>query len=193
MGGYPLAMATAAVSSPTARSLNPIDWMSRLRVPLTAIAVGILSLDAIGLAVHWADDTNTAIRDSIARDAEARITAPETVVDGSQLGGGATSGVSTSASSNTGSAIGGLVMGPVAPPVVSPSPATPAPTTNPAPAVPLAQIDAVIPGVAQISLGLGQNSCTTIDLTLLALGGCPAPTGDGPIILNLGGTLFGQK
>lgn len=173
--------------------MNPIDWMSRLRVPLTAIAVGILSLDAIGLAVHWADDTNTAIRDSVARDAEARITAPDAVVSGSQLSGESTSGVSASAGSNTGNTVGGLVMGPVAPPVASPTPAPPAPTTNPAPAVPLAQIDAVIPGVAQISLGLGENSCTTIDLTLLALGGCPAPSGDGPVILNLGGTLFGQK
>ena len=116
------------------------------------------------------------------------------MVDGSQASSSGTSALSGTGTSGgtTGNGTAPLI-GPVAPPVVSPTPTSPTPTPLPGPAVPLAQIDAMIPGVAQISLGLGDNSCTTIDLTLLALGGCPAPSGDGPVILHLGGTLLGEK
>ena len=43
----------------------------------------------------------------------------------------------------------------------------------------------------QASLGLGDGSCTTVNLTVIALGDCPTPTGDGPVILHLGGSLLG--
>jgi hypothetical protein len=42
-------------------------------------------------------------------------------------------------------------------------------------------------------VGVGDGGCTAVDLTVLALGDCPTPTGDGAVVLNLGGSLLGQK
>ena len=68
-----------------------------------------------------------------------------------------------------------------------------APTPTPTPVVPLLQTTVGVPALGvNAQLGLGDGSCTTVDLTLLALGDCPAPDGDGAVILQLGGSLLGN-
>lgn len=173
--------------------------MDRLRVPLAATAALLIAVDFIGLGMHLADtDRNAASGDASARRAQARITAPEAVVDSSSL----TADVAVGQGQSRTATPSGVLIGPVAPPVVGPQPtATPSPGSNApqpgptpeSPAVPLAQTTIGVPALgAQVSLGAGENSCTTVDLTLLALGDCPAPEGDGAVVLQLGGSLLGD-
>ncbi len=192
-------VATLAAPSP-----KVIPWMTRVRTPLIALTVALVALDAIGLGLRWADVNSGAVGEVTPRVLQPRVTSPDAVVAGGDLSG---SDVSNSASGTTtantraGGGSGGSLIGPVAPPVVprpnpgSPTPGTPspgAPAPAPSPAVPLAQIDAAVPGAAQISLGAGDNSCTTVDLTLLAPGDCPAPSGEGPVVVHVGGSLLGE-
>ncbi len=165
--------------------------MDRARMPLAAIAAILVAIDCIGLGLHLADEA----RDSITRQqpesrAQTRVTAPDAVVEsGSFEASGSTRGARVTTPS-------GVLIGPVAPPVVTTSPidnGTSPSTPTPSPAVPLAQIGVAVPALGiQASIGLGDNSCTTLDLTLLALGDCPAPAGDGAVVLRLGGSLLGS-
>jgi len=179
-------MPVATIAAPSSQG---ISWSARARTPLIALTVALVALDAIGLGLRWADASNNAIGEIAPRVLKPGIAAPDAVVSGSDLPS-ISSGTNVRTSDPEGVTSPGPLVGPVAPPVARPTPTAPTPT--PAPAVPLAQIDIAIPGLAQISLGAGDNSCTTIDLTLLALGNCPMPTGDGPVILHLGGSLLGQ-
>lgn len=59
-----------------------------------------------------------------------------------------------------------------------------APSDAPA-AKPTAQFDIAIPAAgAQFSAGEGDGSCTTAQVTALTPDGCPAPSGDGPVIVR---------
>ncbi|MDP1792838.1 MAG: hypothetical protein Q8K63_01770 [Acidimicrobiales bacterium] len=182
----------ASIASPVSPPSAPVDWMSRARTPLAAVAVILVAIDCIGLGLHLADET----RDSITRQqpearAQTRVTAPNAVVESDSLE------ASGSASRTRVTTPSGVLVGPVAPPVVNTPPAAPGTNpstpTPPTPAVPLAQAGVAVPALGvQASLGLGDNSCTTLDLTLLALGDCPAPQGEGAVILQLGGSLLGN-
>lgn len=184
----------ASIASPLAPSAAPSgDWQSRARKPLAVTATLLIAIDCIGLGLHLADETRQAANPQPQARAQARVTAPEAVVDSSTVDATAPSTNRTRATTPT-----GVFIGPVAPPIVVP-PGTNPPGANPsappttAPAVPLAQAGIAVPALgAQVSLGLGDNSCTTVDLTLLALGNCPAPEGDGAVILQLGGALLGD-
>jgi hypothetical protein len=190
----------ASIASPATASVKvPADWTERLRVPLAATAAVLIAIDFIGLGLNLADAPRNAARSNPAEQrAQTRVAAPEAVVDSGALSSG-TAAASGSSGTRT-AAPSGVLIGPVAPPVVttqpgsSPSPNSSPPTPAPeAPAVPLAQTGVAVPALgAQVSLGLGENSCTTVDLTLLALGDCPAPEGDGAVILQLGGSLLGN-
>ena len=166
--------------------------LQRIRVPLAALAAGILIVDVFGLGLDWAN----AVRDSATSAAprtRARQTVPSPVVDAADnlSSPGQSGSLSGGTSGTTSSPL-------VGPPVVSQPPSNPSgspsnPATPPAPAVPLAQVDAAVPMLGlQASLGLGDGSCNTVDLTVIALGDCSPPTGDGPVILHLGGSLLGN-
>jgi hypothetical protein len=166
----------------------------RARGVLVAAAVVIVAVDSIGLGLDWAN----AVRDgasSAAPRTRAQQTVPSPVVDAADnplISGQPGAGL-------RGGAAGGTASSPlVGPPVVAApsggttSPSNPGPSA-PAPVVPLAQIDAAVPMLGlQASLGLGDGACNTVDLTVIALGDCSAPTGDGPVILHLGGSLLGN-
>ena len=180
-------VATLAAPAPKA-----IPWKTRARTPLIALTVALVALDAIGLGLRWADASNQSIGDVTPRVLQPHITAPDAVVSGSDLDASSSrsTGRGTNTASRSGTTDSGALIGPVAPPVVKPAPGPGSTNPTPTPAVPLAQVDLAIPGVAQVSIGAGDNSCTTIDLTLLALGDCPTPTGEGPVILHIGGSLL---
>jgi hypothetical protein len=80
--------------------------------------------------------------------------------------------------------------------VTTPAPTAPGNATTPPPSpqpTPIAQADLGVPALStQVSLGLGDGGCTSIKLTVLALGDCPVVGGDGAVILNLGGSLVGD-
>ncbi len=179
-------VATLAAPAP-----KVIPWKTRARTPLIALTVALVALDAIGLGLRWADASNQSIGDVTPRVLQPHVTAPDAVVSGSDLDASSSRSTQrgTKTTSRPGTTDSGALIGPVAPPVAQPTPGSPSPT--PTPAVPLAQLDVAIPGVAQISVGAGDNSCTTVDLTVLALGECPTPTGEGPVIVRLVGSLLG--
>lgn len=148
----------------------------------------------MGLGMHLADANNDARTAEPAPDARARttVTAPNAVVDSSSVEAAAGSnGTRTRTTTSSGAFIG-----PVAPPVVTTTPPANTPASNTpgaTPVVPLVQANVAVPALGvQASLGLGDGACTTVDLTLLALGNCPAPAGDGAVILQLGGSLLGN-
>lgn len=161
-------------------------------MPIAAAAAILVAIDCIGLGLHLADENRGAISQQQPQArAQTRVTAPDAVVDSSNLEASATTN-RTRVTTPT-----GVLIGPVAPPIVTtPSgsnPGTNPSTPTPTPAVPLAQTNIAVPALGvQASIGLGDNSCTTLDLTLLALGDCPAPDGEGAVILQLGGSLLGN-
>jgi hypothetical protein len=195
-----MTVATLAAPARTNGSWSA-PWTARARTPLIALTVALVALDAIGLGLRWADASNNAISEVTPHVLQPHVSAPDAVVAGSDnltSSGSSASGYSSSGSGSRGATTGsGALIGPVAPPVAQPTPNTPTknpatPAPAPTPAVPLAQVDLAVPGVAQVSVGAGDNSCTTIDLTLIALGNCPVPSGDGPVILHVGGSLVGH-
>ncbi len=165
-------------------------------MPLAAAAALLIAIDFIGLGMHLADATNNAATaDQPLNQARTRVTAPNAVVNADSLDAvNATSGRTRTTTAS------GVLIGPVAPPVVTPggtasAPTTPSPspTPSPPPANPLVQSNVGVPALgANVGLGLGDGSCTTVDLTLLALGDCPAPDGEGAVIVQLGGSLLGN-
>jgi hypothetical protein len=170
-----------------------MDWMTRARRPLAATAAALIAIDLIGLGMHLADAANPAARADSQPRSQARtsVTAPNAVVDSSTVE--AAAGTRTRPTTPS-----GVFVGPVAPPVVTATPPSTntggsTPTTTPTPVVPLLQANVGVPALGvNVQLGAGDGSCTTVDLTLLALGDCPAPAGDGAVILQLGGSLLGN-
>jgi hypothetical protein len=64
-------------------------------------------------------------------------------------------------------------------------PTTQPPTSNPRPN---AQFDVAVPAAgAHVAAGQGEGSCTTAGLTALTPEGCPAPPGDGPVVVHYQG------
>lgn len=169
-------------------------------MPLAALAAVLVAIDVIGLGIHWADAVNRSFAtDSPPNRARTSVASPDAVVPGGVAVGGDTAKprrtlavqpvgcLSAANACFAGNPTPTTTPAPVAGP---PAPATP-PTVKP---TPLAQADLAVPALGtQVNLGLGDGGCTAVNLTVLSLGNCPAAEGDGPIILNLGGTLLGQK
>jgi hypothetical protein len=165
--------------------------LERFRGALVAAAVVIVAIDSIGLGLDWAKSVDNAAS-SAAPHVHTRVTIPSPVVSASD-NPAAAAGNNAAFSGSAGGAGSGT---PIGPPVVSPTtgktPAAPTSPAPPAPAVPLAQIDAAVPMLGlQASLGLGGGSCDAVNLTVIAVGDCQAPTGTGPVILHVGGSLLG--
>lgn len=186
----------ASIASPSAATAPHLgDLKTRLRAPLLALVAVISAIDFIGLGLHLADAKNDAATSEPAPRAQARttITAPNAVVDSADVAAASGANASRTATPS------GVLIGPVAPPVVttpSGNSGTPSPTPTPTPApgaTPVLQTGVGVPALGvNASVGLGEGSCTTVDLTLIALGDCPAPAGDGAVILQLGGSLLGD-
>lgn len=176
-------------------------WLEKLRRPLSALAATILVVDLMGLGMHLADSAESPFANDTPTRAKARVGGPEAVVPGSLV----TSSDANRIAARTAQPVGclainsGCYAGPVVGPTTNSPAATPSPGKTPstppttAPATPLAQADVGVPALGtQVSLGLGDGSCTGLNLTVLAVGDCPATSGDGPINIKLGGSLLGQ-
>ncbi|MEY2470693.1 MAG: hypothetical protein QOK28_22 [Actinomycetota bacterium] len=177
-------------------------FLERLRRPLSALAATILVIDLMGLGMHLADSAESPFANDAPTRAKVRVGGPEAVVPNTTVAG---AGADRRAD-RTVQPLGCLAISSgcyAGPPASSTPPsgsntATPqgngGGTTTPANAAkPLAQADVAVPALgAQVSLGVGDGGCTGLDLTLLAVGGCPAATGDGPVIVKLGGSLVGD-
>ena len=191
---------TAVAHFPASLDKGPLE---RYRRPLAALAATILVIELMGLGMHLADSVESPFANDTPTRTKARVDGPEALVPSS-----------ANPSANSGSRAGarvspdgclalnsGCYAGPVAaPPSASGSGGT---TTNPsggntttppttAPK-PLAQADVAVPPLGvQASIGLGDGGCTGLDLTVLAVGDCPAASGEGPVLVNLGGSLLGR-
>lgn len=188
----------AARVSSSARAVTRVapDGLERMRNPLTAGAAALAAAGIMFLGVH---DAAAPPSDSDqAGSPRASVRAPQAIVDGFDL---------RLAPVRTRLEDDGLL---TASPRLgtSPSPAvarlpgssgSPPSSNNPpgsAPApkqpVPLAQADVGAPALgAQASVGSGPGSCTSVELTLLAVGDCPPPSGSGPVNTSVGGSLLG--
>ena len=175
--------------------------LERVRRPLAVIAALLLVVDLIGLGLHLADGVKSPFADDTPRRAKTSVGGPEAVVPSSDVFGARTERGATSRTATAATPLGCLALEsgcypaaapPAAPAGTPPSagPATPPPSTQP---VPVAQADLAVPALGtQVTLGVGEGSCTSVNLTVLALGDCPVTSGDGPVILNLGGSLLGN-
>lgn len=179
----------ATIASPLAPA--SIDWKTRARRPLAGAVVALLAIDAIGLGLHLADAANPVSRAQTQPRVQARttVTAPNAVVNGETIESAAGTTKTTTPTR--------AFIGPVAPPVVTTPPpsnsGTPAPTPTPATPVPLLQTAVGVPALGvNAQVGLGDGSCTSVNLTVIALGSCPTPQSDGAVVLQLGGSLLGN-
>ncbi|MEY2418754.1 MAG: hypothetical protein QOG90_1434 [Actinomycetota bacterium] len=176
-------------------------FLERFRRPLSALAATILVVDLMGLGMHLADSAESPFANDAPTRAKVRVGGPEAVVPNTSVAG---AGADRRAA-RTVEPLGCLAIssGCYAGPAVSSTPPTGSNTatpqgngggsTTPNAAKPIAQADVAVPALgAQVSVGVGDGGCTGLDLTLLAVGGCPAPTGDGPVIVKLGGSLLGD-
>lgn len=161
----------------------------------------LLVVDFIGLGLHLADGVSSPFASDAPIGAKARVDTPEAVVPGSVVG----DRVSAPARSRPAEPLGCLsaTSDCYSPPAPAAAPGTtppgntaapaPTPTTPGTKPVPVAQADLAVPAVgAQVSLGVGDGGCTGIALTLLAVGDCSAASGDGAVVLELGGSLLGD-
>jgi hypothetical protein len=177
-------------------------WLDRLRRPLAALAATILVIDLMGLGMHLADSAESPFADDAPTRAKTSIGGPEAVVPNTAVrGSDATREAVASQPLGCLAINSGCYAGPPAPTAPSapggtsttPPGKSPAPTTPTPAAQPLAQADVGVPALgAQVSLGVGAGGCTGLNLTVIAVGGCPAVTGDGPLLVKLGGTLLGD-
>ncbi len=180
----------ATIASPLAPA--SIDWKTRVRRPLAGAVVALLAIDAIGLGLHLADAANPVTRSQTQPRVQARttVTAPNAVVNGETIESAIGSGTTNTTTPTR------AFIGPVAPPVVTTTPpnsGTPAPTPTPATPVPLLQTGVGVPALGvNAQVGLGDGSCTSVNLTVIALGSCPTPQSDGAVVLQLGGSLLGN-
>ena len=175
-------------------------WLEKLRRPLSALAATILVIDLMGLGMHLADSAESPFANDTPTRAKVRVGGPEAVVPGSAVNASDANRTAARTAQPVGCLAldSGCYAGPVAGPTTkTPSPATPPgktpATPPPAAATPLAQADVGVPALgAQVSLGLGDGSCTGLGLTVLSVGDCPVQSGDGPVIIKLGGSLLGN-
>ncbi|HVT78774.1 MAG TPA: hypothetical protein VHD87_17165 [Acidimicrobiales bacterium] len=195
----------AVAHFPASLDKGPLE---RLRRPLAAVAATLLVIDLMGLGMHYADSAQNPYANETPTRAKTSIGGPEAVVPGASLAIGPSADDATTAQPTGCLRLdSGCYAGPPAP-SASPTPngtaTTPAPsggsTGTPAPAptpaaTPVVQAGVGVPALGtQVSLGVGDNSCTGLTvLAALAIGDCPAPSGSGPITLNLGGSLLGGK
>jgi hypothetical protein len=159
----------------------------------------VLVVDLIGLGLHLADAVQSPFANDTPATAKARIGGPEAVVPSSDAVGprGGRAAPSTSRPAEPYgclSAASGCYAGPPAPGATPPgNTATPPVSPSSPKPVPVVQADLAVPSLgAQVSLGAGDGGCTTVDLTVIALGDCPRAVGDGPVVLNLSGSLLGD-
>jgi hypothetical protein len=164
-----------------------------------------LAIDLIGLGMHLADAVNSPFASDTPSRAKVTVGGPEAVVPGS-AGLGSQTAHRTKLSDQPQAAQpygclalnSGCYAGP--PPSAGPTPngggggtTTPPPSAPGTSPVPVAQVDASVPDLgAQLSVGVGDGGCTGVNLTVIAIGNCPAAQGEGPVILHLGGSLLGQ-
>jgi hypothetical protein len=184
---------TAVAHFPASLDERPLE---RLRRPLQAITAVMLVIDLMILGMHLADSAESPFADDIPTRAKVRVGGQEALVPSSAIPSGDTARQGARVEP-----VGCLALssdcyaGPPAP--TSPSNGGSAPsdgTTPPGTApTPVAQADLGVPALgAQASLGLGDGSCTGLGLSALSLGDCPVATGDGPVIVKLGGSLLGD-
>lgn len=190
----------AVAHFPASLDRGPLD---RFRRPLAALAATILVIDLMGLGMHLADSAESPFANDTPTRAKVRVGGSEAaVVPGSARAGADTHHVAARTVGPLGclainsGCYAGPPAAPTTPPTGGPSTApsgggTTTPTTPPA--KPLAQADIGVPALgAQASLGVGDGGCTGLGLSALSLGGCPTATGDGPVIVKLGGSLLGN-
>lgn len=175
-------------------------WLEKLRRPLSALAATILVIDLMGLGMHLADSAESPFANDTPTRAKARVGGPEAVVPSTAVAAADTNRTAARTAQPVGclaidsGCYAGPVVGPTtnSPGTTTPPGKTPA-TPPPAAATPIAQADLAVPALgAQVSLGLGDGSCTGLGLTVLNVGDCPAASGDGPVIVKLGGSLLGN-
>jgi hypothetical protein len=175
------------------------DLLERLRRPLQALTAVLLVIDLMGLGMHLADSAESPFANDTPTRAKTRVGGPSAVVPGSPESGLGTSRQAARTEQPVGCLAlnSGCFAGPPAP-TPSPSGGTTTPpsggtTTPPTQPQPVLQADLGVPALgAQVSLGVGDGGCTGLSaLSILALGNCPQATGNGPVILNLGGTALG--
>lgn len=191
----------AGAHYPSVLDKGPLE---RARRPLAVAAAVLLAVDMIVLGLHLADAVKSPLADDTPTSARARIGAPEAVVPGGAASRADQQRRAAADESGPARPLGCLALAsgcypaqPTASPSASPGarPPTGAPATAPPPTspVPVAQADAAVPALgAQVSVGAGDGSCTSVELTVLALGDCPIESADGPVVLNLGGSLLGD-
>jgi hypothetical protein len=161
------------------------------------IAALLVVIDVMALGLHLVEAVESPFANDDPSPARARVGGPEAVVPPATVAGSATSSAPQRVQPtgclaiDSGCYPAGTVVTPDAP--ITPGVTTPPPSpTTPKP-TPLAQANLGVPALeSQVSLGLGDGSCTSIKLTVLSLGNCPAATGDGALQLNLGGSLLGD-
>lgn len=165
--------------------------LSRWRPSLLAAAAVITAIDFIGLGTRFAD-----------RTMPDGLTAPRA------FGGSATPGalivvppldpatepiVGPRATQASGRSFD------VRPAVLAldgiPGPAivTPPPPAGPGdvPVAPVGQAAVAVPALdSHATVGAGDASCTGADLTVIAYGDCPQPAGDGPVVVQTGGSAL---
>ncbi|HVE94193.1 MAG TPA: sigma-70 family RNA polymerase sigma factor [Acidimicrobiales bacterium] len=192
--------AVASSVAPTIARVGP-DALMRMRTPLTAGATVIAGLGIIFLGVHDGTTPTTASQEG--SRPRASISAPQAIVDGFDLRLEPITSRPEDDALLTSSPR--LAAGPQPPAVASQPgvitgpPASPPPpnqpnTSPPPKPVPLAQADVGVPAAdTQASVGAGAGSCTSLELTLLDVGDCPAPSGSGPVNIGLGGSLLGRS
>ncbi len=182
---------TAVAHFPTTLDHGPLE---RLRRPLAGVAVLILVLDFIGLGLNLADSAESPFANDAPAGPRARVVNPDAVVPDTAVPTRAPTS-RTRAAQPLGclASASECFIGPPAPTPTGPGAAGPPATPPPAEPVPVVQAALRVPALStQASLGLGDGSCTGLDLSLIALGDCPVASGDGAVILQLRGALLGD-
>jgi hypothetical protein len=178
-------------------------FLERFRRPLSALAATILVVDLMGLGMHLADSAESPFANDAPTRAKVRVGGPEAVVPGSAASGSDTNRRAARTVEPLGclALASGCYAGPTTPSgsngsggAATPPPGGGSSTTPPAAQTkPLAQADVAVPALGtQASVGLGDGSCTGLNLTLLDVGGCPVATGAAPVIVKIGGSLLGD-
>lgn len=173
-------------------------WLDKFRRPLSALAATILVIDLMGLGMHLADSAESPFANETPR-AKTRIGGPEAIVPRQAQATSAAPATRAAQPLGCLALNSGCYAGPPAPTPPANTGTTKAPDgtgKTPAPVAPapqpLAQADIGIPTLgAQVSLGVGDGGCTGLNLAVIALGDCPVATGDGPVIVKIGGSLLG--
>lgn len=177
---------TAVAQLPWALDKGPLE---RARRPLAVITAVLLAVDLIALGLHLADSVENPLAEDAPTQAKTRVEAPDAVVPSTDAARGG--GQRTAAATPT-SPIGPV--GPDPSPAPGGGPSAPQPKPAPSPEqVPVVQANVGVPALGtQVSLGVGDGGCTSLGLTVLSVGDCPQVSGDGPVVLQVGGSLLGD-